>query len=367
MKKEKTLKINLPILIISFIILTISIIINNSHAIRPILWIISIILLSLNIGLSNKNKTSHIIIMILFLFIISLFIDSILVYTFKRIPVFSYNIITTKKTVVYNSLGMRVWQCNKDDYNDLIIDAFYQKGYMCDAKDIDAIDSNSFLNSIVVNYNEYKNNYVKIRGKISKKTGQNYIEMRPYENTEITVNGYVAFTDNITLRIIFKENEPLLDNYDIYDEITIVGIVKNLENESNKHIVYMYDSKVIGNINLNEYVITATQETKCSKEVEPIFNNEQNNVYTYCLAEIIVSYPKNKYELASSLSSNKITVKEIYTNPLSIETREEDNSKIYRFDDYSVLVCDEELSKDIFIGYKKMKFKDVQCQLKVES
>ena len=74
--------------------------------------------------------------------------------------------------------------------------------------------------------------------------------MQPYTTTDITVNGYVTFADNITLRILFKQSEPLLDQYDVYDEITVVGIIKNMEQSHNKYVVYMYDTKISSNINI---------------------------------------------------------------------------------------------------------------------
>ena len=368
MKKNQknTITINLTCLIISIILLAISIFINKSTAIRPALWLGSIFLLSLNLGLSNRFRTTKTIIIFIILLLCSFAIDGIVVYTFKKIPVFSYNIISTEKTRVYNSIGMRVWQCDKDNYEDLIIDPFYEKGYMCDAEDITPIDSNSFLNSVVENHSEYHNKYVKITGKISKTSGQNYIEMRPYSTSEITVNGYVEFADNITLKVIFNNAEPSLDNYDIYDEITIVGIVKNLESESGKYVVYMYDSKVVSTIDLNEYTITITSSKKCSQDSKLIYSNDKSNVYTYCIEDAVVSYPDNKYELPNALSSNKITIEELYSGSEDIETNQDNGNIIYRFEDYSILVCDKTISKDIIIGNKKMSFEDVTCQPKVE-
>lgn len=364
--KNKAFKMNIPIFIISIILIIGALFLQNTIALRPILWFIAIILIALNIGLSNKLKKSFVVIIILILLTISLILDGILVITLKIIPVFSYNIISTEKSIVYNGIGVRVWQCDKENYKDLIVDPFYKKGYMCGADDMSAIDSNSFLNSVVINYDDYKNNYVKIKGKISKKTGQNYIEMQPYKTSDITVNGYVEFADNITLRIIFNENEKLLDDYDVYDEITIIGIVKNLEQDSSKYVIYMYDGKVVSNINLNEYSITVTSEKKCSSEKILLHQSDTNNIYTNCIEEIIVSYPDNNYELATALSSNKITINEIYETADEVKTYDSDNRKLYKFDNYSVLVCDQTLSKDIIIGAKNMSFKDVECQPKVE-
>lgn len=351
-------------ILISILIIIISFLIYKPLVLRPILIIIAILIFSYVVRKKYKLKNSSTIITILILVFISIILDTIAVVTLNRIPIFAYNIITNKNVRVYNSIGIRVWQCDKDDYNNLIVDPFYKKGYMCDAENMEALEVNSFLNSVVENYKDYKNMYLKINGKISKKNGQNYIEMKPYESTDITVNGYVNFADNITLRIIFQENASELDDYDIYDEITIVGIIKNLEQENDKYIVYMYDSKVVSKIDLKEYTITATAEKKCSQEKTLIYSNETNDVYLYCLEDVIVSYKDNKYEIATALSANKLNIDNLKDDPEDIEINEENQDTIYRFENYSVLFCNSETSKDIIIGNKNMKFSSVTCNIK---
>lgn len=365
MKKEKTVNLNIFILLICALLPAISIFISKATVIRPILWISAIILLSISIKIRSKLSLIKTMILALVFFGVSIVADGIVVYTFKRIPVFSYNIVSNENSIVYTSIGMKVWQCDKKNPKELIVDPFYNNGYMCNPEDITSIDSNAFLNAVIENHSEYHNKYVKITGKISRKAGQNAIEMRPYSTKEITMNGYVEFADNITLRIIFN-NEKLLDDYDVYDEITVVGVIKNIENNANKYIVYMYDSKVVSSINLNEYTITITSSKKCTTEPKQIFSDETNNIYTYCIEDAVISYPENKYELPQALSSNKISIDDIYNGSEETEKSETDESIIYRFEEYSVLVCDQKLSKDIYIGKKNMKFTDVTCQLKVE-
>lgn len=365
-KEVKVINMSLIVLIISIILITTSIFISKSTPIRPILWFTAIIMLSLNLGIKNKFKKTITALLFLLFMVVSIVADGIIVYTFKKLPVFSYNIISTENSRVYHSIGMRVWQCDKKNYKDLIVDPFYKNGYMCSAEDITVIDSNSFLNAVVGNYDEYRNKYVKIRGKISKKSGQNLIEMKPYTSTDNSINGYINFADNITLRIIFNEAEELLDDYDVYDEITVVGIIKNIENNSSQYVIYMYDSKVVSTINLNEYAITITSSNKCLVEPTLIHSNELNDIYTYCIEDAIVSYPDHKYELPQALSSNKISIEDIYSNSEEVEENPETGDKIYRFADYSVVVCNETQSKDIYISNQKVKFDDITCKIRVE-
>ncbi len=356
--KETSIKLNKPLLLISIVLLLISIIIKTSNAIRPILWILSIIFLSINLKISTKYPKSKLIVISLILLFISIIVDGIIVYTFNKIPVFTYSITRKSNTIVYNSLGMRVWQCNENDYNNIIVDPFYKKGYMCNINDIEIVDINTFLNSVVQNHNEYKNNYVKIKGKISKKNGINSIEMKPYTKTENQVNGYVEFADNITLKVLFKEENINLDSYDIYDEITIIGIVKNMDSNQGNHIIYMSDTILASTINLDNYELTITKENKCSKETPLIYSTNEYNIYKYCLTEVLVTYPDGQYELSSALSSNKLEIKSIFDNFTKEETSPE-NHKLYRFKDYSILVCSN--NKDIYIGNTKMKFSNIKC------
>lgn len=365
--QNKSKKTNIILLIVGLILIVTSFIINYIPGIKPILWIIgTIITLIFFIKKYHVNKILALFIFIC-IFIVSVVLDGLIVIYFKRIPVFSYNIINTKTARVYNSIGIRVWQCDKNNYQDLIIDLFYNKGYMCNAEDLDTIDSNAFLNSVIENYSDYKDTFVKINGHISKKTGQNYIEMKPYETRDITINGYVSFADNITLRILFNENEPELDNYDVYDEITIIGKVKNLEESNRRYVIYMYDSKVASSVYLNDYSISVTSDDKCTLGKDIIFSNENSVVYTYCLNNITVNYPNNKkYDLANALSSNKLSVDQIISESKSTKNSEEDKSVLYEFNNFNILVCDKTTSKDIIFGNKNMNFTNVICDSKVQ-
>ena len=56
-------------------------------------------------------------------------IDSITVIIFTKVPIYSYNIVDSNKVRVYNAIGLRVWQCNKNYDDDLKVDLFYNNGY----------------------------------------------------------------------------------------------------------------------------------------------------------------------------------------------------------------------------------------------
>ena len=362
--KKKTL--NKPLLIISIVLLILSIITPFFTVIRLLMWIASIILLAINIKKSLSYSKIKSIIILIILFLTSIIIDGVISYTFNRIPVFTYNILNTNDTIVYSSLGMKAWQCDKNNYKEIKIAPFYENGYMCNVNNIETIDINTFLNSVVNNHSEYKNKYVKIKGKISKKSGLNSIEMRPYEKTDNQVNGYVSFSDNITLKVLFNEADVFLDKYDVYDEITIIGVIKNLDTNSNNHIVYMLGTKIVSKINLKEYSLSVTKEKKCSDESTEISKTEDLELYKYCLTDIIVTFPDGQYEIESALSSNKLTTEDLLLNYKDKEQFPDTETTIYKFEDYSILVCDKQTSNKIFIGPKKMKIESVNCQINEE-
>lgn len=280
--------------------------------------------------------------------------------TFVRIPIYTYNIITTKNTRVYNALGYRVWQCDINTTKNMKVDKFYTKGYLCDAKNIEQIDSNSFLNSVIENYEDYKNSYVKIRGKISRKNSRNSIEMEAYEESSITINGYVNFADNITLKILLKKDTEELDLYDIYDEITVIGIVKTLEHNNDKFVVYLTEAELVSGESFDFYQLIINKETTCRDVNTILYSSENNNIYSYCLDDIVVSYGQNKYEISSALSSSKITIDSLFANSISKEELDVGKA-LYRFNTYNILECTNDKNRNIIIGPIEMDANSTTC------
>ena len=363
---NKKTTLNRPLLIISIILLIVSIIIPVFTVLRLLMWITSVIILAINIKKFLSYTTTKTIIISIIMLLTSIIIDGIISYTFNKIPVFTYNILNTNNTIVYSSLGMKTWQCDKNNYKDIKVAPFYENGYMCNVDNIETIDINTFLNSVVNNHSEYKNKYVKIKGKISKKSGLNSLEMRPYEKTDNQVNGYVSFSDNITLKVLFDEDDELLDKYDVYDEITIIGVIKNLDTTSNNHIVYMSGTKIVSKINLKEYTLSITKEKKCGETPTEISKTPDLEIYKYCLTDIIVTFPDGQYEIESALSSNKITIEDLLSNYNKKEEYPDTTTIMYKFEDYNILVCDKQISNKVFIGPKKMKIDSVNCQVDEE-
>lgn len=357
MKKNKNMqkeikKRKITAIVIGLIFFLIALLINKSIIIRLLISLMSIGLITTGICYHEKKIKKLIPFIIILILFVTMIIDTVSCTVFKRFPIYSYNIITDKKTKVYNAIGITVWQCDKEN-QDLIVTPFYTKGFTCNPEDMDAIDSNSFLQAIVKNYDEYKNNYVKIKGKISRINGDNIVEMQPYEETDMTINGYVSFADNIVLRIILNENNQL-DSYDIYDEITVVGLVKNMTTDNGVTYIYVNDSKVVSNINLDDYKINVITNKECNDNVSLIYNSETENLYSYCLSDVMISYDdENTYELSAALSSGKITI----DNIISQMNNKEDN--FYTSKLFNIIKCD----NNYVIGDTKLSLKKDVCSI----
>ncbi len=363
-RKKTSKKINVTLLVISLIIILAIYIFNRLNFIRPLLWFIALIFISIHIKRYARLTAKQTLYCLFILFLVSIVVDGIIVTVFKRIPAYTYNVVSSEKVNIYYSPGLRIWQCDKNKYNNLLVDQFYNNGYMCSANDISTIESNSFLNSVIENFSDYHNKYVKINGKISKKNSQKSIEMRPYIESEVKVNGYVEFSNSVVLKIFFEKNESILDEYDVYDDITVLGLIKNMEGSSGNYIVYMDNAKIIGATELDTFSISVTTEKKCSDK-KKLITNDKVDLYSYCLSEIFVSSNDTTSELVDMFSSNKITVQDLYRDSEKTDN-DENGNRIYRMDKYSVLVCNQSTSGDVIIGKKNMRFNDVSCEERQE-
>lgn len=343
------------LVIVGILLFIIALLINRFTIVRLLLTIVGIILVT---WYFSKDKKFNFLMMII-LIVGSIGIDSVFSSNMVRIPIYAYNVTTNGDVKVYNGIGFRIWQCNKNDYKNLKLDKFYTKGYNCDVSNIETIDSNVFLNSVIENYVDYENTYVKIKGKISKKNSRNSIEMQPYEQNSITINGYVSFADNITLKILFYKDFEELDLYDIYDEITVVGIVKTLEHHDDSFVIYLTESLMIDNTDFNKYELLINEQSTCDGNRNIIYTTDKYNVYTYCLQDIFVDYNGNKYELSSALSSSKITIESLFKEKDGV--LDANNNTTYLYDKYTIYKCNPNISRDLIIAPKGVNKEELIC------
>ena len=122
----------------------------------------------------------------------------------------------------------------------------------------------------------------------------------------------------------------------------------------------MSDAKVVSSESYSTYTITANREYQCTAQSEYI-EMEDYHVYTYCLTpDINVSFNGKNYELASALSSGKVTIKDILSKTSTIE-EDEFGNKIYRYSNYNIVRCNEKESMNIIITSKDATIEDVTC------
>lgn len=362
MDKDKKTKILL--LTIGILLIIISVIITRLKYFRIVINILGIILILIFTIYKDTSKCK-LLPLFIFLFLIgSMLIDSIVAISFNRLPIFSYSSSVYGKSKTYNAIGYRVWDC---EGKELKIDRMYKMGYYCDVSKMEAMEVNSFLNQVVDNFDDYKNNYIKINGKISKKEGLNYIEMQSYQSNSITLNGYVTFSDNITLRVVFNSANKELSNYDVYDNITVVGKIWYLKEENGKYTIYMEDSKITSHESRDEYEIILSKTNDCNGDKKLLYAGADYNLYSYCLDSVIVKYDENSiYEISSVLSSGKIKVDDLIKDSKNEEINKEDNSILYTFDNYNIIKCSEYSGSDVIIGDTNLTLYDIHCAIPIE-
>lgn len=363
-KKEYLLKY----IIISIIILAVALLAPINNIIRLILTIISLIILSVRQHkLLGKNQKYLPLYSLAYLIAIIL-LDSICVVMLNKIPIYAINIINDNNMRVYNALGYQVWQCDKKSNDNLIIKPFYNKGYLCSIEEIENVGINELITSLNNNYEDYRNTYVKVTGKISKKEGQNYIEMKSYQEDEDNLNGYVTFSDTIKLAILFENNEDKLDVYDMYDEITVVGKIKNMETTNDTRTIYMTEAELVSKLKLDEYTVKVNSIPKRNIKDEKtlIHQTKDNDIYIYGIKDFVVTFDDVEYELPAVLSSNKLDIKKLIKDANNTVTDLKDpNNKttLYKLEDYNIVVCDPSNSKDIIFTSPKLTLDDITCTI----
>ena len=160
------LGLGLTLVIVPFII-------NVYSIFRLISLIIGIILIMISFCLKKKRSIFLIILVPLIILVVSLGLDTLLVYKLRYVPIFSLQVKSNKDVKTYNSLFYRVYDCKKD----LILDYGYNKNYACSNDLLETISVNKFLQDNKASFKEYKNKFVRINGKVSKISGNEVIEM----------------------------------------------------------------------------------------------------------------------------------------------------------------------------------------------
>ena len=326
--------------------------INIYSIFRIISLLVGIILITVSLCLKKKRNIFYIILVPLIMLVFSYGIDTLLFYTLKRVPVFSYAIKSSDKMRTYNSFFYRVFDCN----GNLTLDYGYTKNYVCSNDCLDAININSFMQDAEESFKKYHHKFVHIYGKISKITGNENIELASFTESNNTLNGYVNFNLNNILIVNTEEN---LSKYRIYDYVDVYGKVTSI----NDGKITLTNTKLVASDIYDTYSfeIIASDDNKLTNLVK------EKDYYYYGLNTINVKYDgDNIYELSYLLTDDRFKFDdliqdkeyEVFKNDEDVEI-----AKKYKLEKFDLLECSN--GKKI-VANSKSKANQSICDLELD-
>lgn len=339
------LGLGLTLMIVPFLI-------NIYSIFRIISLVLGIILITVSLCLKKKRNIFYIILVPLIMLVFSYGIDTLLFYTLKRVPVFSYAIKSSDKMRTYNSFFYRVFDCN----GNLTLDYGYTKNYVCSNDCLDAININSFMQDAEESFKKYHHKFVHIYGKISKITGNENIELASFTQGDDTLNGYVNFNLNNILIVNTEEN---LSKYRIYDYVDVYGKVTSI----NDGKITLTNTKLVASDIYDTYSfeIIASDDNKLTNLVK------EKDYYYYGLNTINVKYDgDNIYELSYLLTDDRFKFDdlikgkeyEVFKNEEDVEI-----AKKYKLEKFDLLECSN--GKKI-VANSKSKANQSICDLELD-
>ena len=339
------LGLGLTLMIVPFLI-------NIYSIFRIISLVLGIILITVSLCLKKKRNIFYIILVPLIMLVFSYGIDTLLFYTLKRVPVFSYAIKSSDKMRTYNSFFYRVFDCN----GNLTLDYGYTKNYVCSNDCLDAININSFMQDAEESFKKYHHKFVHIYGKISKITGNENIELASFTQGDDTLNGYVNFNLNNILIVNTDEN---LSKYRIYDYVDVYGKVTSI----NDGKITLTNTKLVASNIYDTYSfeIIASDDNKLTNLVK------EKKYYYYGLNTINVKYDgDNIYELSYLLTDDRFKFDDLIKNK-EYETFKNDEdveiAKKYKLEKFDLLECSN--GKKI-VANSKSKADQSVCDLEID-
>ena len=339
------LGLGLTLMIVPFLI-------NIYSIFRIISLMLGIILITVSLCLKKKRNIFYIILVPLIMLVFSYGIDTLLFYTLKRVPVFSYAIKSSEKVKTYNSFFYRVFDCN----GKLTLDYGYTKNYVCSNDYLDPININGFMQDAEESFKKYHHKFVHIYGKISKITGNENIELASFTRSDDMLNGYVNFNlDNI---LVVNTNENL-SKYRIYDYIDVYGKVSEYKNGK---IILTNTKLVASNIyNTYSFEIITNDDNKISNLVK------EQNYYYYGITSVNVKYDgDNIYELSYLLTDGRFDLEKLVKNAefeVLKDAEDVEVAKKYKLEKFNLVECTN--NKKIIVNSKNKIDSDI-CNLKLD-
>lgn len=339
------LGVGLTLMIVPFLI-------NTSSLFRIISLLIGIIIVTISLCLKKKRNIFYIILVPLFMLVFTYGIDTLLFYTLKRVPVFSYAIKSSSSMKTYNSFFYRVYDCN----GNLILDYGYTKNYVCEDNLLESININSFMQDAEASYKKYHHKFVHIHGKISKITGNENIELASFTQSKNTLNGYVNFNLN---NILVVNTEEDLSKFRIYDYIDVYGKVESLKDGK---ITLTFAKLVASDIYDNySFEIISGDNNKLSNLVK------EKNYYYYGLNSVNIKYDSdNIYELSYAITDNRFNFNELTKDKEFEVFKDKDDTEIakkYKLEKFDLIEC---INGKTIVANQKNKVDSTICELELD-
>ena len=338
------------------IILIVIAFILKSGLLRAIIAFLGIISLTYSNSIERNNKKIFLPLFAIIFFFFMVALDYLVVGAFKKEPIFTYSIVSTGKNKVYNAIGYRVWVCNSKD-KAFKVDTLYKLGYYCSTQDMTSDNINNALPKIINDFDRYKDTYVKITGRLTKIVNETELYMNSYKE----VDEQVVYNDYL-LDVNFNMPSLEMTKYTVNDELTIVGKVVSQDNNSVKII----DSNfvTVGSIEDNEeYNFDVNTNIYCQYDKELWFEAKGNLYYKSCINSISLNIAGGNYTFEAALKNGVITLEDLKNAADGYLTNSKDNAVIYTFNNFKILECDSNNSKDIIIGRPEMNFDDGYCKI----
>ena len=339
-------------LIIGVIFLAIALVLNSFSLLRAILAIFSIIIITYSMQLERSHKFVFIPLFVIVLSSFVIGIDYLNVSIFKRTPMVTISVVSNENGSVYNAIGYRVWKCND---KDLFVDPLYKVGYYCEADSMSAESINNVLPTIISNFDHYKDNYIKIIGRVSSIENASMFTMCTYRE----INNEIKYNDNYKLIVNFNIANDKLAKLQANDIVTVIGKVES--QEGNK--IVLVDSKFKDEItSQGDVSFDAESNIYCEYDKELWFQTTDKIYYKSCINDVNITVDNKMYNLLNAISNNVITLKQIENESLGYESQSKDDSIMYKYKDFNILVCDPSYSRDVIVGRTTMAFTDGYCK-----
>ena len=334
-------------------ILVAALLMNKFNLLRALMCIISIIILTYSNQLERQNKKVFI---PLFVIIFSLFVvalDYLCVTTMIKIPIITFSIVSDGSGTVYNALGYRVWTCKDKTFK---VDPLYKLGFYCEKEALQSENINNVLSNIVADFDRYKDSYIKIIGRVKKVESDTMFYMESYKE----INNQINFDSTNRLYVEFNYSNNTINSL---EEGSIVTVVGKLDRKDGNYI-YMIDSTFNKEqISSGNVLFGAEENIYCEYDKELWFQTNDYIFYKSCIEDVNITIGSNQYNLQNAIKNNLITLDEIKEESLGYQKQSKDNSTMYNYKDFKILICDESKSKDIIVGKTSMDFSDGYCTI----